>query len=52
MLVKTQHWWNMFLFHDTIFSSGSVTLVSIVKSGKKIPGKPKLPKFRHIWLQD
>jgi len=42
----------MFLFHDTIFSSGSVTLVGIVMSGKKIPGKPKLPKFRHIWLQD
>jgi len=38
----------MFLFHDTIFSSGSVTLVSIVMSGKKLPGKPKLPKFRHI----
>jgi len=34
----------MFLFHDTIFPSGSVALVSIVMSGKKLPGKPKLPK--------
>jgi len=33
----------MFLFHDTIFPSGSATLV-VVTSGKKLPGKPKLPK--------
>jgi len=36
---------DMFSSHGTIFSSGSVTLVSIVMSGKKkLPGKPKLPK--------
>jgi len=34
----------MFLSQDTIFPSGSVTLVSIVLSGKKLPGNPKLPK--------
>jgi len=35
----------MFLSHGTIFPSGSVTLVStLVMSGKKLPGKPKLPK--------
>jgi len=27
-----------------IFPSGSVTLVSIAMSGKKLPGNPKLPK--------
>jgi len=34
----------MFLSHDTIFPSGLVTLASIVMSGKKLPGNPKLPK--------
>jgi len=24
----------------------------VVLSGKKLPGKPKLPKFRRIWLQE
>jgi len=31
---------NMFLSQDTIFPIGSVTLVSIVMSGKKLPGNP------------
>ena len=36
----------MFLSHGTIFPSGSVTIVSSnhIMSGKKLPGKPKLPK--------
>jgi len=35
----------MFLFHDTIFPSDSVTLTnSSLLSGKKLPDKPKLPK--------
>jgi len=35
----------MFLSHNTIFPSGSVTLVStVVMSGKELPGKAELPK--------
>jgi len=34
----------MFLSQDTIFPNGSVKLVSIVMSGKKLPGNRKLPK--------
>jgi len=45
----------MFLSHSTIFQSGSVTLVSVVVMlGKKLSGKPKLPKVStyFIRLQD
>jgi len=41
----------MFLSQDTIFLSGSVTLVSIVTSGKKLPGNPKLPKVSTYNIQ-
>ena len=37
-------WQNMFLSQYTIFPSGSITLVSVVISGKKLLGNPKLPK--------
>jgi len=42
----------MFLSHDTIFPSGSVTLVSIIMSGKNFLVIQSCQKFQHIWLED